>query len=501
MNKIIKKISTGAICLVMLAGCGKNFLDVNDNPNKFTELTPDLIISAGLNKTADHLNTTLNEVGSVWAGYWAPATDFLWYIDNKQYNVSSSFETEVWENTFDILSDFDAVEQSAIAGEFTYYQAIAKIMKVFNFQILVDGYNNVPYSEALKNLEIMRPKYDEGQEVYDDLIVKLDEAIALIKGASADDVQPGAEDIYFSGDMEKWIKFANTLKLRILLRQSEVASKASYIKTEIAKIAAEGSGFIDDESGVFAQPGYSESTDKMNPFWETYYSNSSGNVVSNYRATRPTVFIINQLESNNDPRIANLYAKVSGEYKGIELGRPTSGPEAALYKSSVTSPFLPGTGLLKSSTEESVILLPAESYFLQAEAVARGFLTGDAKALYEKGIESSFSYLGVADAANAAQEYYGQSKNKIGYDASSNKVEAIIYQKWLALNSISGWEAWTEFRRTGYPSDNPISLAAIKPIHPKRLMYPNSELGRNGEQVSKQGTIDPFTSKIFWDAK
>ncbi|MEI5984033.1 SusD/RagB family nutrient-binding outer membrane lipoprotein [Sphingobacterium sp. PU5-4] len=499
MKKIFKYIAGIAIASTVLAGCGKGFLDINENPNRPVTATPNLILTSGLNRTSALVSTTLNEIGSVWAGYWAPATDYLWYINNKQYNVTPNFGTAVFETSFDILSDFQAVQDAAVAANMNYYQGIAGIMKAYHFQNLVDAYNNVPYTEALKNTQNIRPKYDEGQAIYDDLIKQLDAAIALIKSAPETEAKPQGEDIYFAGNMTNWIKFANTLKLRILLRQSEIPGKDATIKAEIAKIVSEGSGFSD--AGVYGQPGYTSSATKMNPFWEGYYANSAGSATSNYKATRPTKYIVNNYLSNNDPRIDQMYLKVSGAFKGIELGRNTGDSEAALYKSSVTSAFLTNGGILKSATQKAVIMLPSESLFLQAEAVARGWMTGDAKALYNKAIEESFVFLGVPDAAAAAATYAGQAINKVGYDASTNKVEAIIYQKWLALNSVSGWEAWTEFRRTKFPTDNPLSLNAIKPIHPKRLVYPSSEYGRNGDEVEKQGDIDTFTSKIFWDTK
>lgn len=500
MKKIYKYITGVAIGTFLVTGCGKGFLDVNENPNKPGEVTPNLVLSTGLNRTAAAVNTTLNQIGSIWSGYWAPAVDFLWYMDNKQYNVTSNFGTAVWETTYDILNDFQSVQKAAVTSNQNYYQAIAIIMKSMNFQYLVDAYNNVPYTDALKATEVIRPTYDAGQAVYDDLLKQLDAAIALIKSAPATEAKPGAEDIFFAGNMTNWIKYANTLKLRILLRQSEIAGKEAFIKAEIAKIVAEGSGFSD--AGVFSSPGYTSSTGKMNPFWAGYYATSSGAITSDYKATRPTVFLLDQYKKGNDPRVEVMYAKTSaGIYKGVELGRPTGDAESPNYKSNVTSPFLPGTGVLKSVSQKAVIMLPSESFFLQAEAVARGWMSGNAKTLYEQGIKASFEFLGVANAATAAATYSAQAINKVGYDASTNKVEAIIYQKWLSLNSISGWEAWNDFRRTKFPTDNPISMNAIKPIHPKRLVYPSSEYGRNGDEVEKQGNIDTFTSKIFWDTK
>lgn len=496
-NPLIKYICLALVGVSTLSGCEKNFLDVNKNPNSVTTATPNLILSAGLNRTASLSNVTINQIGSIWAGYWGPSSDFLWYVNEKQYNISSSFATGVWETNYDILNDYDAVEKSAVTGKMSYYEAIAKIMKAYHFQILVDAYGNIPYTEALQNTVVIRPKYDKGQDVYNDLVVQLTKAIELIKAAPTTELKPGGEDIFFAGNMTKWIKFANTLKLRILLRQTEVASQASFIKTEIAKIQTEGTGFIGAGESVLSNPGYSSSTGKMNPFYAAYYANAAGSIISDYRATRPTTFLLDKYKNNNDPRVTKIYSPVAGEYKGVLLGSGTN----AIYNASVTSPFLPNGGVLKALTAAAPILLSAESLFLQAEAAERGYLTGaSAESLFKLGIVESFKYAGYTSDAEAIA-YYSQNLKNVNYASSTNKIEAIIFQKWLALNAVSGWEAWTEFRRTGYPTDNPLSLLAVKGAFPKRLLYPNSELAANGDNVAAEGTIDPFTSAIFWDVK
>jgi len=501
MKKLLKYLSVTLVGVTLLTGCEKNFLDINSNPNSPVAATPQLVLSAALNRTTSNVAVSLNELGSVWSGYWAPPTDYLYYIDEKQYNITSSFRGAVWETTYDNLTDYQAVETSATTGALPNYVGIAKIMKAYNFQILVDAYNNVPFSDALKATTSIRPKYDSGQSVYEGSLALIDAGIAAIKSAGATGVKPGSDDIFFAGNMTLWLKFANTLKLRMLLRQSEIPGRTAYIQTEIAKIVAEGSGFLGAGESVLSSPGYVSSSGKLNPFWERYYNDAAGAVTAYYRATRPTVYVINKYQSNNDPRIARMYSPIGGLYKGVELGRNTGDAQATLYKSNVTSPFLPAGGLLKSATQKSVIMLSSESLFLQAEAAQRGFITGSAETFYNAGISESFVYLGVTNAATAAATYAAQPLQNVNFALSTDKIQAIIFQKWLALNSISGWEAWNDFRRTKFPLDNPLSLAATGTKQPARLLYPNSELGTNGDEVTKQGTLSAFDSKIFWDKK
>ncbi|RZK25322.1 MAG: SusD/RagB family nutrient-binding outer membrane lipoprotein, partial [Flavobacterium sp.] len=352
MKKLSKYLSVALLSVTVLTGCEKNFLDVNTNPNDPVTATPPLVLSAALNRTTSNVAVSLNELGSLWSGYWAPPTDYLYYIDEKQYNITSSFKGAIWETTYDNLNDYQAVETSATAGSLPNYVGIAKIMKAYNFQILVDAYNNVPFTDALKNTASLRPKYDNGQAVYEGSLALIDAGIAAIKSAGTAGVKPGSDDIFFAGNMTLWIKFANTIKLRMLLRQSEIPGRTAYIQTEIAKIVAEGSGFIGVGESVLSSPGYVASSGKLNPFWERYNTDAAGAITANNRATRPTVYVINKYQTTNDPRIARLYSPIGGVYKGVELGRNTGDAQATLYKSNVLSPFLAGGGLLKSATQK-----------------------------------------------------------------------------------------------------------------------------------------------------
>lgn len=488
------------IAATAFSSCEKNFLEVNSNPNSPTAAGPNLTLPAGLNRNASQLSTSLNILGSLWTGQIASPTDFIFFVSEKQYNITASFYTGIWESGYDILNDYDATETNARIANMNYYVGIAKIMKAYQYQILVDTYGNVPYSEALKGTSVLNPKYDNAQDVYNGIIKDIDAGIAAIKTGNGipTEVKPGSDDIMFAGNMTRWIKFANTLKLRILLRQSEMTDRATYITAEIAKITAEGSGFLNAGESAQVNPGYVASSGKLNPFWESYYLTAAGAITNNYKATRPTEYVLTKYDANADPRKAQMYNTLTGGvYKGIPLGEPTAGPLVDSYKSAVTSPLKPAGAVLKTATSPTPILTSMESLFMQAEAAQRGWITGNAATLYNSAIAESFTFSAVANAATAAATY--SALPGVSYAAATNKIEAIIKQKWFALNVIGGWELWNDFRRTGFPSDNPLSKAALTTKHPVRLMYPTSELGTNADQVKAQGTIDPFETKIFWD--
>jgi len=153
-----------------------------------------------------------------------------------------------------------------------------------------------------------------------------------------------------------------------------------------------------------------------------------------------------------------------------------------------------GPGILKSATMDAVIYTLAESYLNQAEARHKGLITtgDDAKTLYQKGIEASFAYLG----ASGASAYYSQIKNLVNWESSTNKLQAIITQKWIATNGITAEQSWFDYSRTGFPAGLPISQQASTSDRPVRLFYPAGEYSSNGENLPAQPNA--FTEKIFW---
>lgn len=481
--------------LLLLGSCKKGFLDINDNPNQAVSSTPNLVLSAALNNTAGN-TLNRNEIGAFWSGQWAPSGSVSGFQGERTYNINSAFRTGVWDGAYNNLVDYEYIEQEAVKANLRAFVGIAKVMKVFQYQALVDAYGNIPYSEALKGTDLIRPKYDDAQVVYDDLLKKLNEAITELKvptgGANP---SAGASDIVFKGNNTQWIKFANTLKLRILLRQVNIASKDAFIKSEIAKIAAESVQFLGANDNVKSTPGYLKSDGKQNPFWENYGFGAAGTLSGNHDFYCYSDFFITSLQNTQDPRLSKLAATAvlapfTGQYRGVPFG---AGSDNYLY--SKVSGF--GSAILKSFDQPMVLMTAAESFFLQAEAAQRGLMTGNVQALYESGMNEAFK---LADLTAAdAQSFYSASVNPlVNFSTATNKLQTIITQKWVAMSSHNGFEAWCEFRRTGFPAGVPLSVAAQTPKHPARLLYPLSEAAANTDNVKAQGNISQFDNKLFW---
>ncbi|HUP10627.1 MAG TPA: SusD/RagB family nutrient-binding outer membrane lipoprotein [Niastella sp.] len=488
------KILIFTVILGFLAsGCKKEFLDINKNPNSATTATPELVLPAALANTAARLNpmASPNTWFNGWMGYWAISGSYaISTSDFTTYKQTTTTGDATWQGSYLNLSNYNFVEVQSKAEGKPFYEGAAKVMKAFNFQMLVDLFGDVPYTEAFGGTGNIHPKYDDQKFIYDDLIKQLDTAITLMSTPNISG-DPNS-DILFDGDPALWAQFANSLKLRILMRQSQVADRVAYVQAEIAKIVASDIGFLGEDAGV--NPGYSNSAGKQNPFYGSNY-NVSGTYTNDF--WRANQYGIDFYKKNNDPRLTLVYGESgTGKYQGNSIGQISGlvGSDASIF----------GPGVLKAFDQDAIIMTAAESYFLQAEAALRGWLTDDAQALYEQGVVASFQTLGVEDFETAAADYVSQSGNKNTNWAEAGsfdeKLALIIRQKWAAMNTITPIETYADYRRLHLPADVPLSISPYVETKqvPYRLLYPVSEYRTNTENVNAKGTIDQFTTKIFW---
>lgn len=494
-----------ALCLastLLLGACKKEYLDINTSPNNPTSVTPGLVLTNALNTTATSTTGSSNfyQFAAAWIGYWDFSGAVAAFAEERSYQFTTNYGpvVNIWANLYDNLEDYDYVEKQGVTLNNQFYLAVAKTMKVYDFQNLVDIYGNIPYSQALKSTAAIRPSYDKAQDIYEDLAKKLDTAATIFKNnvgkvASAD----AAYDIMYAGDAAKWARFANTLKLRILLRQSEISGRQAYIQSEIAKITANGMGYMAANEGAGVNPGYSNSAGKQNPFYGTFGYSPVGKTAptDNHRYFIASTYGLAFYQNNNDPRLGKLYTTINDgagtNYSGSPFGPTATTDDSPQFKSAI------GTGLLQSAAQTQYLLTDFEGLFLQAEAAQRNFITADARGLYESAVQQNFTYLG----AGSASDYLTASPISSWDLATTDKITFIMTQKWAAMNGINDIEAWSDYRRLNIPSDVPISNnpAATTRKVPVRMLYPQSEYNYNPDNVLAQGTINQFTSRIFWD--
>lgn len=501
MKNRMKNLLMGAFAFTLVVSCD-NYLDVNEDPNNPSAeiVKPEIVLAATqvhtYNVLAGSINdvNSMNQLGNLMMNNWTRdvgASNSSYYFNEHTYNVTSDFYSGIFENLFLRTSNFTFIQKTEAPG-YDHYKAIAKIMKTFYFQYLVDLYGDIPYSQAHQRGENLTPAYDDDLAIYRDLYVQLEQAVALIDNAPAGTLNPGANDVMLHGDMAMWKKFANTLKLRLLLRESERAASASYIATKMSELQTSGATFLGPDDNVKINPGYNATANQQNGFASTFLT-TNDTFKNNWSSTGATKYTINYLLTTNDTRIGRIYSATSagpGTYNGHQQGD--------VLNTSTNYPVSHvGPGLLQNSAQDGIIITAAESLLLQAEAVQRGYLSGSAQALYESAITESYKLLGLTPAQ--ATTYYSQSFNLVGWNASANKIEAIINQKWIALNGINGAETWIENTRTGYPAHVPLSTVAPGTSRPIRLLYPSSEIAGNTANVPHQNESEAFTSPVFWN--
>ncbi|HZY40139.1 MAG TPA: SusD/RagB family nutrient-binding outer membrane lipoprotein [Mucilaginibacter sp.] len=487
-----KYISIATVFLTIgMAGCKKDYLSQEVNPNFPSVTTPQYTLAGAEASSATILPLDYPEYGE-WGGIWCFSGSYTPVSQFQEFAVSITVApspNDAWNDLYSNLTNYNNLQvSSASVPADANFEAIAMIMKAFDFEQLVDNYNNVPYTQAFQPSTILFPAYDSGQFIYNDLVKQLDAAIALISKSGATATNPGTSDVIYGGNMANWQIFANTLKLRLAIRQSNLSTNAA--QADLASTAS--IGYIGVSTEADCQPGYTDALGKQNPFYSVYGFDQNGNPAGGYETQRSNIVASNLMKSLNDPRDSAYYKTVSGAINALQLGNPQNASNA------ISSPL--GPGLLKSSSQPEPIFSSYESLFLQAEAAARGWIPGSAAAFYNAAITASFN---AVNAQGSVATYLAQAG--VAYPVAGTldqQVKAIITQKYISLNSLFNLEAYNEFRRTGYPvlPQNPASQdpAAVSQTLPLRIPYPLSELNTNTVNLNAQGNINIFTDKIFW---
>jgi Starch-binding associating with outer membrane len=555
---MMKKYISIIFITLAVAGssCKKDYLNLSSNPNVPSTSSPGLLLTGALKGTADIVNgpnmstspgeaTTSVGTGYVmyaaWAGYLSQSTGFQPFVSLEQYQFTTSTYDE-WTPNYINISNYAALVAATPEPNF---QAIAKIMTAFDYEALVDNYNDVPYSAAIKGTTNLNPAYDKGVNIYADLMKQLDAAITMIKNAPATAANPAGADIMFGGNMTNWTKFANTLKLRLAVREStNPAIATSYATLKAAAFATQGLGYLDATTAATLNPGYLNSdadNGQQSPLYRNYGFTATGTTQTNNNEYQANTFAANFFGSNNDPRLARVYSPTAsaaaakkptllpGSAVNIQLGTDSS--TLAIVSSSFgdsqppttvggagLTPSKVGSGVLPGPTMNATIMSSAEALFLQAEAANIGIITGGsgaAQTFYEAGITASFVALNAQTAvpnlpagtakgvtvlspAASAAALYGPGGPYAWPATLGAQEQAIITQKWAALAVGGAFEAFNELRRTGFPAVPTSIFPNAGTQQVSRIFYPFVEYATNATNVAAEGTIDRFASKIFW---
>jgi hypothetical protein len=499
-------------------GCKKNTFNINDtNPNSPvpSAVAPSLLLSGALQETAAIVRggQTVNSTPSnpifgdpdyieLYMGYWAVSGDYIPVTQTLTYETTTTYGADNWNAGYLVIENLRLMESVAATDPNAgYYVAMGKIMEAFNFERLVDQYNDIPYTQALQGGTIDFPKYDKAADVYDSCIALLNTGINMIETDTANvNIEGvGAYDIMFGGNMDEWIQFANTLKLKMAMNMTLASGGASFISNALQGTSTYG--FLQAGEDAAVQPGYTNSSEaQQSPFYNDMGFSTAGAPQNNESYYRACSYIVNFMAANNDNlRLYQLFAPSTAE--GIVLGRPFGSNVSTGQDNQHISGM--GPGLLQSANSSAVILPACESFFLQSEAALDGYITGNAASLYLNGVEESFRLLQVTNPYSSADTYVLQSQASnpyVGFVNSPNQLQTLITQAWVAYSGFDPLAAWNNWRRLGIPTSLPVSqFDGSTATHiPYRLLYPTSEYSYNSVNANAEGTINNMTSTIFW---
>jgi hypothetical protein len=508
------------IMLASVAGCKKGTFEINDvNPNNPASVPPQYNLTSSLSGTA---NLIFSEYGSNvgsggdlfnnWMGYWTQSGAYTPSDTYVLYQLTSGTGSSNFDTGYNNLSNYHAMLTTVGTDpSYVYFRAVGMIMESLVYQRLVDEYNSVPYSDALIVNSTFSYKYDSGATIYKAITAKVDSAVALINGAGSGAISLGTSDVMFGGNMALWVKFANTLKLKILMRQTASSANGSLgdagVKAALSNNPATGKAYVQGDflgagQDALINPGYSNAADNQeNPLYLSIGFTSTGSPGLNELYFRANSYAVGFYNNHNDPRVNSFYLpNTNGNIQGRAYGSQNGNEANSIISGISAFGKNEATGAYNGASVSSPIIPAFESLFLQAEAIQRGYITGDVTATFNSAVSESFRIVGVPAYATAAATYTTQNDPLTNFSKASDPITTIITQKWAALNTFDGLESWSDYRRLTIPQV-PVSIyPGVTTTHiPYRLPYPTSELNFNSANVPDGGTAtESINGQIFW---
>lgn len=456
-----------------------------------------------------------NLVGDIYSGYMAIPTNFNSNKNNATYFFQDNWLNMPFEKVYtQAIGAYMEIKRNTGGDENSHVYQWAQILKIASMHRFTDMWGPLPYIQVGSGS--MTTPYDSQEAVYMKFFEELDKAVDVLYQFTVNNSgsKPMAEyDLVYGGDYTKWVKFANSLHLRLAMR-------LAYIKPDIAKLEAEKAvshpgGLIasnDDNAGV-KSVGANDVVNQLYTMW------------AQYQDIRMGASMLSILDGYDDPRLGKMFTQgnVNGKdgYFALRTGlNLDSNKDSRLGYSSPN---------IQSNTP-ILWMNAAEVAFLKAEGALRGWNMGvEARDAYQQGIALSFSEWGASgadtymlDSDKMAADYVDPlvSSNNIGAvskitiawqdtDSKEKNLERIITQKWIAMFP-NGQEAWTEFRRTGYPQLFPVKVnnsagTVDTDIQVRRLPFARSEYTLNPDNITKAvellGGPDTGGTRVWWDVE
>lgn len=480
-NLIHIKVWSLITAMIIVSSCTQDFEEINTNPNAPVSVQPNLLLRQVIYDYGEQMSYEGFTAGNL-LGQYTTALDFNLF---DRHNLKSpQLGGNPWPIFYRNLRDNEIIlDQARTVETFAVYEGPALILKAYMTAGLTDIFGDVPYTEAFRGKgETVTPSYDTQESIYlgeGGILDNLDKGILAIQNYSGTITLQG--DILFNGNLEGWIRFANSLKIKALMR----ISNKMDVSTELQDIVNRGE-YIGDNSQ------------------NAVYDFTDGEP-NNFRLARLRIgdfnnFVLSEtmeeiLINLNDDRIERYFRPFANstneEFSGLLNGIDASQTSIALADYSLTgSIFRENTGLLDAN-----FMTSWETQFLLAEAAEKGFINTNAKQLYETGVTQAFEYWQVPlpDTYLTIDAAYNLS--------GADPIEQIITQKWIA-NMINGYEGWIEYRRTGFPQLKTISASLNNNLIPVRMPYPAEEEALNNKNYTAAAAATDGNSinvNVWWD--
>lgn len=466
---------SGLSFALLLAGACSKYLDINTDPNS-PESPGDLdLLLADITAT-----TSYNLVGGGnWTRYGARWIQHV--ADNSAppsedtYRINTSDANNEWQyySYASVLINCKKLIEYAEAVEQWHHVGIAKVLMAHNYALLTDFWGDIPFSEALGRAENGKPKFDNQQAVYAGIQQLLDEGIEAL--ARESNIGVGGGDLYLGGDNQAWIRVAYALKARYYMHLTNAPGVDPQQQAQLA-LGALGKAMTGPADE--ARFNYTIASGQEAP-WNQWIDKFATTI-------RVGKFMVDLLKAKNDPRLPIIANQNNaGEYVGHQNGAPQVTPLAAI--SAIGDYYL-------DPDFDVPLMTYVEQKFIEAEALWRLGNTDEARAAYDEAIRTHMNEL--------------SGKGELGTNISSaqmdayiaanplNNLEDLIVQKYIAAFVVSSFEAYNDYRRTGYPSALQPAINTLYNQIPTRMIYTDTEVNNNVENVPPGVTL---TSKVWWD--
>lgn len=489
MKRIARKIKITSLALVLVvASSCDGFLDINDSPNAVLDPPLNTLMAGSTTSLAFMMGSSLHLYSSLFVQQFTGGSGpGIQSVEYSRYNVTDTDMNNIWRSSIygGVLADLRyMIDKAGTANP--HYSGIGKLMTAMVFQVTVDAWGDVPYDESLKFLDNVKPVYESSSSIYPKLIALIDEGVAEVKQPnSANTVLPGPADLFYGGDVSKWERFGNALKLRIYIHH--YPKEAATADTGIAAMLSSGALLMRDNNDNF-QMAFEGSADRQNP-------------IDQFERRRqnqffPTSRLVSLMDGKADPRGLSYFTRPAG------TAAAAPGQQATTVNFFRMHTYLRGavngtsviTGYVGDAPQR--ILTFAEQNLILAEYHVRAGNLDTAEGFFRAAITASMTAAGVGE-SDRLTYLATQAPANVFVNAPATAIQRIIEEKYVANYGVP-MEPWTDWRRTGFPTLTPVAGAALAQI-PRVFPYSDLERVTNGANTPTRTADQLILPGVFWD--